>query len=171
MLVLPFVNSGNMTLHWDDTQQFIPLQKVYWLVELPEGHQNINHSCISYIRKGGELLQVNPDYTKKNNNFINFLFPITEQDEFFHNNKGVVSVYFTDKNIDIDGDTNFTFGVECSYESGSIIGEKIVTPRYKDIDFATSRYVWFKDNIPFIFLFILVFILIVTTFWLIWGKR
>ena len=170
VMILPIVNANNMTFHYDSQQQFIPMQKVYWLIELPDGSNNINYSCISYVEKNGELLQVNPDYIKKNDNIISWLFPIVEQDEFFHNNKGVVNVYYTDKNLYIEGDTNFTFGVECSHESGTIIGERTVTPRYKDLNFATSRFVWFKDNIPFILLFILMFLLIITVFWAIWRK-
>lgn len=144
LLVVPMVFS-QMDIQYDDNPEVNINSKIEWIVELDDAYKPYNFTCISYVVKDEEMIQTNPKYVKKNNNFINFLFPINEEGTYFETNNGLTNVYFTTENLKIDGIQNFTFGVQCTYGTTTLTEEKTVTPIYKNIDIA-PRLIWGMDN-------------------------
>lgn len=169
LLVLPLAFS-QMTIQYDDNPEFnSPKDRIGWVVELDDVNKPYNFTCISYVMKNNELIQTNPKYVKKNNNFINFIFPIIEEGTYFPTENGLANVYFTTENLKIDGIQNFTFGVQCKYGTETLTEERIVIPTYKNIDVA-PRLIWGMDNSGNIIgLMFLVFVVLILTFW-IWKK-
>lgn len=169
LLVLPIVLS-QMTIQYDEKPEYSsPTDKVGWLIELDNPYKPYNFTCISYVIKNDEVLQTNPKYVKKNNNFINFLFPIIEEGTYFPTKNGLANIYFTTENLKIDGIQNFTFGVQCMYGTTILEEERVVTPSYRNIDIA-PRLVWASNNIGnLVGLAFLGFIILIFAFW-VWKK-
>lgn len=169
LLVLPIAFS-QMEIQYDANPEYSsPSDNVEWLIELDDSYKPYNFTCMSYVTKDGEIIQTNPKYVKKNNNFINFLFPIIEQGTYFQTNNGLTTVHFTTDNLKIDGIQNFTFGVQCTYGSTTLTEEKVVVPTYKNIDIA-PRLIWGMENAGNIIgVLFLIFVILALAFF-VWRK-
>ncbi len=127
--------------------------KIYWkcLSELSE-----NYNCVSYVKEQGAIIQTNPQKTT----YSTGLFTRQEETrEFFTADKGLVQPYFTTENL--KPNQTYVFGVQCSFENGTLKSEHYITPMYKNMEGVAFTGVWLKDNIgyiigAFIFLFILI---------------
>lgn len=169
LLVLPIAFS-QMNVQYDVNPELdSPNDKIEWLVELDDSYKPYNFTCISYVIKESEIIQTNPKYVKKTHNFINFLFPIVEEGTHFPTNNGLTNIYFTTENLKIDGIQNFTFGIQCTYETTTLTEERVVRPQYIELDVA-PRLIWGMDNAGYVIgILFLAFLILTLTFWA-WKK-
>jgi len=129
--------------------------KVYWKFYINKTNLTEDYDCISYIKHMnngvvGEIIQVNPTYTKKNKGFISINDEYDDR-EYFRSVNGLGSVYFTKKNIVFDV-RQYLFGIQCTGNGEKLNSERVVTTEYESLSKPIDLSVWVKNNLTAIIL-------------------
>lgn len=119
--------------------------KVDFLGVLPSAYRTQSVKCWSYIKRDDQYQQINPQVKEYSQTFFSRAKE-TEDREYFTAQNGMVSAYFTDKNL--VAYTEFVLGIRCvSENTGDMVeGEKCITPYYKDLKQVPARGVWAVEN-------------------------
>ena len=154
--------SDDFDVQLDDTVYFGfdvgGYDKVYGKVYINGSEE---YSCVSYVKTTtGKLLQSNPVYELQTTSLINVLGKPSENREVFVTNNGLANVFWTKENLVVDG-SEYVFGVECSSNSTHKISEKVVNVFYENVNSPVTRWFWFRDNMLFIGLGLIITIFII----------
>ena len=106
-----------------------------------------DYNCLSFVRNmSGELLSLNP----KSDNIEQ-----VGRVEHFISSGQIVRVEFSPRPNIIRPTLNYTYGVICSNGSGLEQFNTTLTPYYKEFDVVAEKTIYLKDNMPYIFLTVL----------------
>jgi hypothetical protein len=152
--------SQNISIDIDE-QPYVN-EKNDFLAVLPASYRTQSVKCWSYIVKDGQYQQTNPQKTEYSKTFFSTA-KATETREYFTAQNGVVNAYFTQKNL--VAYTEFVLGVKCVSENtgAMIIGEKCITPYYKELKQVPARGVWAVENMSMLVVitfFVILFIIL-----------
>jgi hypothetical protein len=128
-------------------------------------------SCLSYIKiSDDEIVQVNPQKKDYSEAKVPIFAKKEEDREFFTSQNGVVSAYFEYR--ELVAYTEFILGLECvSLTTDTrLIGEKCITPQYKEFTGTLTRSVWMTENAEMLFILLLVIVMIVVFLGWTWRK-
>ena len=127
---------------------------------LPEAYRTTELKCWSYVYKDNNIQQVNPQKTEYSGVKLPLFKHREETREYFTSENGVVNAYFTYKNL--VAYTTFVLGVKCSLpDNTELIGEKCITPVYKEVKEPVVRGIWFVENAEMLFILFLVLLIVV----------
>ena len=116
--------------------------KIYWKCSTGDTQ---NYNCVSYVKQDGAIIQTSPQQTSYSSGII----PREQENrEFFTAQNGLVNPYFTTENL--NSNVTYVFGVECSYNNGTLVSEHYVTPMYRNMDSLAARSVWITQNAGYI---------------------
>jgi len=170
LLALLFVNiayaqtncsSLDTTIEIDIDDRPYVADQTDFLAILPSSYRTHSMKCWSYVKADNNLQQTNPQPLGYSQTFFS-RSKKTETREYFTAQNGIVNAYFTQKNL--VAYTEFVLGVRCVSENTGelIIGEKCITPYYKEMKTVTARSVWAVENMHMlIFLAFIVIIIII----------
>lgn len=137
----------NITIEIDDEPYINEMTD--FLAVLPQEYSSHIVRCLSYVKSmEGNLIQVNPEMTEYSES--KFTVPFTEKRvesrEYFLSESGVINGYITYK--DLVSYTQFVLEVDCvSLTNGdTIIGQKCITPYYKELKSTGTRAYWALEN-------------------------
>jgi len=140
-----------------------------FLCEVPEATQN----CYSYIRKGDNILQTNPE-DQIRNKFTGLAIlekPLDDQ-LYFQANAGLVKPYITNKNL--YPDNQYVMGVKCTVQNGNnsevLTWEQPIEPEYKPFTWTLYRGLWLKENLGVIIGTVVVGFLIIVIGLYLWRR-
>lgn len=143
-----------------DDKPYIAKQNDF-LAVLPVEYRTQSVRCWSYVTADNNLQQTNPQPVDYSKTFFSFAKK-TESREYFTAQNGIVNAYFTQKNL--VAYTEFVLGVKCVSETTGdiIIGEKCITPYYKEMKSVGTRAVWAVENMDMmvVLLFVIIFLII-----------
>ncbi len=141
-------------------------EKVYWKFYINETNMTEDYKCISYVKHMadgvvGELIQVNPVYTKQTKNLITTFGVDNKYDsrEYFKTIKGLGNVYFTKENLIFDT-RQYLFGVQCTGNGKKLNSERVVTTEYEKLNSPITYWFWLQSNITTIITGIILFIIV-----------
>jgi hypothetical protein len=129
---------------------------------LPSSYHSQELQCWSYVRVegDGEYIQVNPTKVAYSDAKFPLFSKREENREYFTSKNGVVSAYITYDNL--VAYTEFILGVRCTDSDGDdIIGEKCVTPYYKELKGVTTRGLWATENADMLIILIIVALIVI----------
>lgn len=139
-----------------------------FLATLPVIYKTQIVKCWSYVSSvDGQVQQTNPQKEEYSETF----FSLTKKEEprdYFTAQNGIVNAYFTQKNL--VSYTQFILGVRCVSETTGdvIMGEKCITPVYKELKGVTARTVWSVNNMDMLiifFIFLLIALIFIGMYW------
>ena len=161
----------------DENIYFAPFveDKVWAKIWLNDTTQNF--SCLSYVKTLDgfnvnlkDIVQVNPDYNKKEKAIFSLTSNEYESEEHFSTNRGIGTVYFTKENLLLDG-RPYLFGVECSgsIDKIKLTSEKVGYVNWKFFNEPLTRLQWsVGQTTGFLLGFIIIIIIIAIMGWFIY---
>ena len=141
---------------------------ISFFATLPSIYSTTEFSCWSYIKADDEVIQVNPQKTEISKSKLLLFSKREESREYFTSQNGVVNAYFTYDNL--VSYTTFVLGVRCVSGGVSLIGEKCVTPTYKELKNVPARGVWAVDNMDMLVVLVFVIIILIIIAGAIWRS-
>lgn len=136
---------------------------------VPNPYHTTEFKCWSYIKADGEVIQTNPQKTEVSKSKLLLFSKRTEDREYFTSQDGVVNAYFTYDNL--VSYTEFVLGVRCVSGDISLVGEKCITPQYKELKGIPARGVWTVENMDMIIAMVFVLLIIIFLFFAIISRR
>lgn len=149
--------STDMTCQYD-AQPYLN-SKINFACTIPSQYAGEIVNCITYVRKQNQtlLIQSNPEYADP----TTFQFwKESETRQSFTNTGLLINAYYTDKAIETGQD--FILGMKCTTPDGTILtSEYNINPTYQPPTFFLNWTVWAGDNIGYIIIWLIGFIIIV----------
>jgi hypothetical protein len=151
-----------------DSEPYVNRQ-VDFLAVLPSGYATQSVKCWTYVKKDGNIQQTNPQPLSYSQTFFSRSKP-TETREYFTAQNGMVNAYFTQKNL--VAYTQFILGVRCVSDTTGdlLLGEKCITPYYKDLKVVPARSVWAVENMDMLVVLAFVVVILIIFAGAIWRK-
>jgi hypothetical protein len=157
--------SGDMNCDFDVNPLInIGGNKIYWKCSIT--NSTGNYSCISYIKEQGAIIQTSPQQETFSSGII---ARQQESREFFKAENGLVNPYFTTENLVTN--KTYVFGVQCSYDGGTLTTEEYITPMYRNLEGVAYTGIWLKDNIGYILGGIILLLIIIAVAMLVVKSR
>lgn len=141
---------------------------VSFFATLPSQYSTTEFNCWSYIKADDEIIQVNPQKTEVSKSKLLLFSKREESRESFTSQNGLVNAYFTYDNL--VSYNEFVLGVRCVSSGLSIIGEKCVTPTYKELKGVPTRGVWAVENMEILIVLIFVVFIVIIIAGAMWRK-
>lgn len=157
------VNCSNLitdiSIDIDDKPYINP--KTSFFAELPLEYATQNMRCLSYVKSlEGNIIQINPEKKEYSEVKIPIFRKEEETREFFTALNGVVNAYIT--YLDLVSYTGFLLEIECVSDTGvSIIGQKCITPYYKELKNVGTRAAWSLQNADMLIILIIALAVII----------
>jgi len=120
--------------------------RINWVCKIPSNMSNETFSCLTYAKFGintsinSSVLQVNPEKKVYSSPVVGFLSKRQETSDYFESDRGLVNVYFTNKNL--VPKTPFIFGCECSSGNQKLVTEHQVVPVFEGTEPLVGRAEW-----------------------------
>jgi len=139
--------------------------KVQWKLFINDTGSSEEYDCISYVKLfennvTGEIIQTNPQYTKKTQKFITKDGSYDDR-EFFTTMNNIGTIYFTKDNLIFD-EREYVFGVTCVGNGNSESQERVVVVGYESFNSPLNIFVWGKENALNIVAFLIIVLLIIS---------
>jgi len=157
--------SGDMDCDYDVNPLInIVGDKIYWKCSIENTTQDYN--CISYVKQENSIIQTSP----QQKTYSSGIFTRQQETrEFFTADKGLVNPYFTTENL--KANITYVFGVQCSYEGGTLKSEQYITPLYKNLEGVAYTTLWLKDNVGYVLGAIILLLIIIAIIMVVVSNR
>ena len=120
---------------------------------------NDDYKCVVNVFEDGRLLQVNPEFTPDSSSLINIGKSKSEPKEFFSPQNKLLNVYFTSKNLMTESE--FMVEVVCSGDYNIYESQYLVEPFYNSAGASVNRVNWARENIGYLFVWLMIFFVLV----------
>lgn len=137
-------------------------KKTSFFAILPSQYVTHSMKCLTYVKSfEDKIIQINPQTIKFSEVVVPIFRKQEESREFFSAEEGVVNVYITYR--DLVAYTQFVLEIECiSEDTGvSVIGQKCITPYYKELKNVGTRAVWSLQNADMLIILIIVIVIVI----------